>query len=531
MILEIEQVKELIKEPKNGELLKQAVKIYDKLQMHVNGIGVTNYLDKLEGFEDVQQKQLRDKLARSNKGTFSALLRPIDKIFTAKGGSISYNLPDKTEQFFKDRLSDITGGVSLHKWIEQTWVNKFITDPNGIIMFEVKDNEAYPTYKAIPSIYDYHTDGIKLDYLIFKPTKSENEDTEYYRVIDDNYDAVYQKTGDEITLVEDRTFKNHFGFVPAILCSDIPCQTSDLKISPIDEATDIADEYLRESSIHTIYKFLHGYPIFWAYIEDCKLCGGTGKINGVKCTRCDGYGKDLKKDVSKIFGMEIPTADEQKLTPDIAGYVAPDIATWKEQRLELEWLNKLLHFTVWGTHTREQSGNETATGRFIDTQPVHDRLTKFSATAENIERQLINMIGAFYFRHYDGCSIAYGRRFQIETPDQIFDKLLKAKEKGASENTKRYYTIQYYQSEFSNDLMSQTKYIKLLDVEPFPFYTTLEVKEMEIPRIDYMRKVFYIEWLSTLTNEDIILKPEDKLRVELTDYTKLKIKEDGKSTE
>ena len=91
MVLSDNEVFEIISkgvQPKIEIARKQA----RKMNMHVTGLRVVEYLESLDDYETNAQKILREKLVKSNRSLFSFLLRPTDKIFTAKGGSINYNV-------------------------------------------------------------------------------------------------------------------------------------------------------------------------------------------------------------------------------------------------------------------------------------------------------------------------------------------------------------------------------------------------------------------------------------------------------
>lgn len=523
----LEEILQLIEKPQN-KLLPEMVKQHNVLNMLVNGVGVDNYLEKIEGYENDNQRVLRKKVAKSTKHIFTAILRSFDKVFTSRGGSTFIDLPEGQQAQMKDILANILYGQSLQDWMRTNWKNKFITDPNGLVYFEVEDDQTYPTYKSITSILDYKVDGIRPEYVIFKSHK-EDDTGQYYRVVDDTFDRMVLVKDKSITEVTDETFINYFGFVPAVTCSDITDPNYDMKQSPIDGVTELALEYLRDMSIHSIYKFLHGYPIFWRLVSDCPVCKGTKMFNGKVCYACGGTGKKLTKDVSDIIGIEIPRGDEQMITPP-AGYISPDIAAWTEQRNELDWLYAAMNFAIWGTHNRDEAKNETATGRWIDTQPVNDRLNEFADTAEGIMTEGVNAIGIFHFPNWKPAQVAIGRRFQIEPPDVLMKNYTEARIKGLPEHTLTYMLMQYYQTEFAAQPVQLAKITKLMKVEPFVHYTAFQLKDMNVPAEDYKAKLFFTEWAETLPEQSVIFEDEQKLRTELYTYIKNKNNEGSQNS-
>src|SRR5690242_16702617 len=98
MILDDFQLKRIIEKNPASALLAEAQKDASLLNAHITGAGLTTIIRNDEYFEDDQRKNLRQKYARSNRDLFARIHRPIDKVFTAKGGSVVYNLPEAQEK-------------------------------------------------------------------------------------------------------------------------------------------------------------------------------------------------------------------------------------------------------------------------------------------------------------------------------------------------------------------------------------------------------------------------------------------------
>ena len=216
-----------------------------------------------------------------------------------------------------------------------------------------------------------------------------------------------------------------------------------------------------------------------------------------------------------------PTEDQPGAPTPPAGYVQPDIATMEAQRTELDWTFDKMFFSLWGA-TTERAENETATGRFIDAQPVNNQLTSLSDMAEDVEKILIDLMGAFYtpgLYKADETVLLYGKRFMIETPDQIWNKYLKAKTDKAPEATKTLLLEQFYESEFQNDPYSFEYYSRLIALEPFVHNTVDEVNGWAFASdSDKQAKIYFQQWLDTKSKADIVSTDIEKLRQELKVY-------------
>jgi hypothetical protein len=515
--LELAKIKELIDKGR-PEWIKEAEKEYKQLQVHVNGIGLDDYLRQISNAENEKQFKARKELAISNRHLFANILRPVDKIFSAKGGSISYNCPESQKKQLIDKLANIRHGLSLRRWIQEVQINRFYVDPAGLTFFEWKDESTFPVIKAITSIFNYKTDGRNPEWIIFQP--EQKKDGYYYRVIDDAFDYTVKVYRNQISIIEDETFANPWGKVPAYTNSGLINPELTHKESPLADLVEMADSFLRVSSIKQIYQNLHLYPIFWAYVEPCRTCEGTGLYEGQTCHTCNGDRHTFKKDVTDVIKLKPPTSnDEPRLAPDVAGYVQPDLGTFEEMRTELKEMERAMTFTMWGTVTNENAENETATGRWLDVQPVNDRLNKLADVIEELEQWAVDITGKFYFPNFKGSSINYGRRFMVETPTAIWAQYNEAREKNAPKDTLDYLLNQYYQSEFNNDKETLSVYEKLFRIEPFIHKTDEQVQGLtNITNEDKKAKAYYSEWKATKTWDELVLKTYEQLLIDFKNY-------------
>lgn len=522
MILKQGDIKRIIKENPNKAIVQEGQKMNKKLAVHIAGIGMDTYLEQINTFENPDQKKIRQKYARSNVDLFDRLSRPIDEVFSARGGSVYYNLPKAQEAEFRINLSNVEWGYTLRKWMDNIAKVAYLMDPMGLIFVEVGNNEAYPTYKSIAGVYDYQLNGRRLDYIIFN-----TPDKNVYRVVDDAFDRLVKVDGESITSIPGKTFPNYFGHVPARIVSDLVRPGMDCFCSPFWTVVELADEFLREGSIKSVYKLLHGFPRYWQHITSCGDCNGDGLKDGRDCPTCKGTGNKLRYDVADSINLPVPGKDDPKVAPDVAGYVTPDIEGWQKMTEELQLLEDIMNHTIWGTHQRDEADNETATGRFIDVQPVNRRLNKFSEWGEEIEKFITDELGVFYFPgSYKGASVNYGRRYLIESPDTVWEKYLNARSTGAPQSTLDELLRDYYYTKYSNDSLELQKHIRLMKIEPFVHLTLTEAKMVAYGTIDYKMKLYFSEWIGTLQESVLLFGTIEALRASLTSYARGK--EDAK---
>jgi hypothetical protein len=513
-MLSQEQVKEIIKLGR-PDWIKKAEKEAVKYNVHINGDGVNEYLTPIEGWENKDQQKARRDLVTSNRFLFENLFRPIDKVFSATGGNNVY--PRNKTKILK-AISNIRHGYSLKKWIQNIQANKYYTDPNGLVFFEWDKEITYPTVKRISLIFNYQSDGRDVQWVIFQPeTKS---DGLYYRIVDESFDYTYKQKSEDFILIKKQTFKNPFSRCPAIVNSDIVHFDLDRKDSPFAPVIELADHYLRTGSISNIAENYHGYPIFWAYGQPCKRCHGEGSLHDgdeiYPCPSCDGTGTSFKKDVTDGIKLKFPDNGEQKIAPDLAGYVTPPVESLKYLDEKMDTIWQMIHFTTWGTsYQRDQ---ETATASYIDAQPVNERLSKFSESFEDMEQKMTELVALFYISSANDISINWGKRFMIESPDAIWAKYIDAKTKGAPKTALDYLLNQFYQSEYANDAESLVTSIKRIKLEPFIHLTEKECKDNGITGKDLTAKLYFNEWIKNLEDGYVFVTDIKTLKAEFVKF-------------
>lgn len=461
-------------------------------------------INQIEHVETEKKALARKKYSRNITDLYERLLLPIDNVFNSTGGSKKYfteGFNQADSERFINLIANIKGGKSVQNYTETTWMPLYHTDPNGVIFmeyqtFDDKDAETYPTYKSITTIHDYERKGQLTEWILFESVKTKDNDALIWRLVDDKTDWFIKQVGNSF-VVMDETFEHPFGEVPAIINSDIININTNIAVSPVRKVVELSEEYARDQSVKTLYKIGQGFPIHWRYVTHCKSCTGSGKKNNSSCPDCDGKGHYQKSDVTDVVTLNAPTkSDQVVIAPNIAGFISTDLEYLKQATTELQFLELLVQDTHWGTHV-EPGGNETATGRFIDVQPVKNKLGKYSDVAEFVEAKLTEFIGNFIFVNKDKSvrvsSIAYGRRFIIDTPDTLLEKYTAAKV--AEENTTvldRMFN-EYLVSKHKND----PEWLRLEEakakIDPY-LHQTLTNVNLIFGKKEAQKKVYFKEW-------------------------------------
>lgn len=545
-MITFDQVKEIV----NGDLnprIKAARAMKDKLRLHVDGIGLQTFLAQINNYENEGQFTARKKHAISNKFLTEELLRPVDNAFNAKGGSRDYRFSgdqEKKEAEFIKILMNIKGNQNLSDYMENEWFHWYIVDPNGLTFMEIQDNETSevvsneiitdteqvlrPTYKSISEIRDYKQNGNTVDWVIFEPHvridgKESKEKKNLFWVVDELFYYLYIKDNEGLRILT--TIDNSFGRVPGILNSDIMDSVTGWKKSAIDSQVELLDKYLVSNSVLSISEFFHNYLREWTYVPECKLCNGTGRgrdNDAESCSRCDGTGKSSRKDVTDRIELKVPDVEGVKIDPP-AGYIFAPIDAWTSQTNSVDRTWDIIFFSQWGTTVSKGEKNETATGRFLDAQPVNNRLNKYSTSIETSQSALATFIGEWNFPEtFEKASVQKGRRYLIETPDQIWDKYLKAKKDNAPISTLDLLLLQFYESEFRENEQLLIYEIKKSKLEPFIHWDALTVRDLQPAKEDYNKKLYFSDWIKTKDVIEVITTSIEELQKEFTVFVNSK---------
>lgn len=554
MILTLPDIVDVLKTNPGAVMLREAREYNKRLRLHMYGEGMEEELANIKGFERDHVADLRRKYAKSNKDLFTRLSRPLDKIFTAKGGSVYLNLPDQQSSRAAALAQSLPGDLSVRQWVQRHWMPHMLDDPFGLVFLEIlPQREAikakqqgrsfvYPTYKPVSCIFDYKPSGNKLEWVVFDLTRQEkqalgvNPDQTHYRVVDDAFDYIIRwDSGTSTALpVDSLTLPNYFAMVPAMLNSDIanPAKEGYLR-SLYDEVVELAKQFLLKGSIRSVHDFLHGFPKYSEFASDCHECEGTGYQGGKKCETCGGSGKKSVSSVAEAKLLPFPESGQPVVLPrDAGGYISPDKIYYDISTADLADLETAMHHTVWGVKSAittsgmaaSGDGVKTATEVVDDMKPQADRLAVVSEMAEKRHKFILDAVIRVNLSlpSYKGASVNYGRRYLLEAPDAIWAKYKDARTSGAPQNVLDTLLNEYYDANYQSDPIGLSVAKKLMYVEPFVHYTAQQLQGLGASDEDYKAKLYYGEWLSQVSEAMLIGMDIEELKSNLYSFTQAK---------
>jgi len=505
MIFEnVDQIGEVIENPRNRDALDRGIEIKDKHLLHTTGIGLDNWLDIIQGIENEDAVSLRRALANANTvPDMAQVIRPMDKVFTAKGGAKHYFFSNENNEliFRNNILGNAWNGQSLNDWMQEVWKEKVNIDPFGLAFIEVSNKVADQTnltYKSVYDIYDIeYLNTTNIEYVIFQPELLE-KGIKKYRVVDDAFDYTVMQDGENFTIVEDETYPNYFGIVPAVILSNNTDKVlNKTKTTWVWESMIPADDKLLDATIHKLYKIIQGKPYVWEYERACNACVKGYKDNGEKCDICGGSGQAKNRSVTDIFIVPIPQEGEQPITPPV-GYIQPDIKTWKQQEETLEMLGVRMFTATWSgaSFVEKTKTNTTAFEVSVKKDPENNKLSRVSSNAELVEQAITDMLGSFHYPDtYEGSIIRYGKRFSIMDSSDLWEIYKSAVQSEAPPETLNQILTEYYYTLYENNNQELKRALNILSTKPFFHYNPKQVKEFEPLKIDYFKYLYYDQFL------------------------------------
>lgn len=528
MVLNDQEVLELIKKHKDKpEQWVLNARVYaDTLNALVNGVNFHKELiDKIEHIESSKRALAREKYSKDIRDMNFRLMSKRHNVFDSNGESELLKIDnEKLKEIVLENANSFKGNKSVKKYLSEYLFQLADVDANGLILLEKSETKVYPTYKSIRDIRHYEPKGQKLEYLILEPVKLDNSNKTEWRLIDDKTDWHVTEINGVFLINKDKTINNEFKEVPALILSEIEKTGTKERLSYVDKVTELMKDYARDKSILTIYKFLKGFPLHWKFVSQCRQCGGSGRFDNKTCNSCSGKGYLSKGDVTDALTLPLPKEGQPNIAPNIAGFIQPDLETWKQIKEDLRDLERLIEDTIWGTNTLREintTGKDTATGRIIDIQPINNRLNYFTNNAEYAHNTIMNWIIAALDPMSNeskdlSYTINYGRRYIIQDPDILLSNYETAKKNGTSVTILDKLLEEYIYSKYKYDIEGQELMIKKSKVEPYVHFNNGEIFKYYGQKEVFKKQQFEDFW-QTADKE----KTAEELKEEFKNYINL----------
>lgn len=525
IIIEIIQENQEVK-----DWIETAREMHAELKALFYGEEYKELILRIEHIESEKKAKARKNYSRPIVDTNEKILRPVDNIYSATGGSKHYDLSPKDTKTLLEHLSNVRGGYSLDRFLETFWSKDlYVVDPSGVMFLESDKEKIYPTYKSIDNIRDYKSGGLQLEWILFDPIDLE-DGRKKWRFVDNEYDYIIIQDGDQFMFLDDESFKHEIGYCPGRVNSDIIQLGKQYRLSPLHSIIPTEREFIRDRSILSMFKFLNGFSTPYRPKIICPECKGLGKTGASDCDSCDGKGFILDKDVTDeiIIPIDLNRDEPIPLPSDFAGFITPDLEIWNQYNDESKRLFNEMFETVWGTRESDEVKDQTAMGVIMNTQPMVTRLDKWSKVDESHEKAFTEMIANYYLskdKSKEIANINNGRNFIIQPPEFLLKEYQESKIKKDPITVLDSKLIEYLTSKYKNDLKKLDLELKKKKLEPYVHYDIMVINTI-YGNVEAQKKGLFTDfWEKANKEKDILV-----LEKEMNEFFNQNIKQDENSS-
>lgn len=483
-----DQILELVKKPKNSNLVEKGRKYESRLRLFTEAMFEDDVADEYswKQFRGFMEKAIsREKELRLNEfvrfplssiNITESLMSDLYKVFDA--GNSYFNV-DTIKKNGGEKIQEVLKELKINNWIEEKGKDALKSKPNMVVLVD-KDEEGKPYIIEIDNdrLIDIaiKEDGVSCDYITFTHSVIDNEETGKkeirYAVYDDeNYFVVLNIDGD-YTL--EKKIGHQVGYCPArmFLKEKLNCKSEFSRKSPLTTALSKLEEW----QLFDVYKFYTDHYAPFPVIEMVRAkCGRENCKNGYlyedevyfigeesrsrqKSTKCDTCsGNNMVGIGSKI----LLDPQEDKDEPTAAGkfrMISNDVNNLEYLQNKLDKIEDYIKAKVVGMDdvvTKEAVNEKQMDGAFESKTNV---LLKIKTNLDELYTWIVRTLGAttvpgkplnvqanfgteWYLVSEDEIQsrlkMAIDNGFPKEEVDMIYNQLIETKYKGNPEKVHR----------------------------------------------------------------------------------------------
>lgn len=538
MGLNLEQIKNELKENRNGRVLSQARAHQERIKLHTDATMSVRYTQPLSDFLSFVEALLpKDKFKMfktlmryplpTNEVT-STIFDKLSKVFEGQNPSSSYSFLSPDD---KDDWEDYRTRVLKEPEIWKTVGWEFLkSEINSVLVIDLPQDqvserpEPYFYWLRIKNVIAYSADPVTgiMDWIIFHSNDGDNA----VIVLDD---TSYRKFSYTNNMIGDTPMVEHthdLGYCPARFFCNVPLNIDcpDVKKSPVSDVLEKLDWYLFYYTSKKHLDLYGSYPIYSGYAQECDY---EDEVTGHHCD--GGFLKDKhdkplydsaglplqcpKCGQKKISGpgsfVEVPVPSEGQ--PDLRNPVS--ITSVDRQSLdynvnEVERLkNDIIDSSVGvdaSVITTQAINEKQVTATYESKTTILGRIKNVFEEARKFVDETICRLR--YGNSFIDASISMGTSFFILSPMDMRNNYTAAKNSGASESELDAMRIRIIQAEYKNDPVQLQKMLTLNYVEPLRHMTRSEAIDAFdkglVSREKLVTKINFPEFISRFENEN-----------------------------
>lgn len=540
MALSLEEIREIIKAPKNKDIIAKAINLEHRLRFHTEtNLSPMDIMKPTTEFLDWVKKLLpKDKyniflqLFRfpiSTPSLTEEIYRELERVFYSRNANSSFKFAnnDLLQDWQAYRAEKLKEPII---WRDKGWKHTKIA-VNSVLIVDLPAEqttdlpEPYFYWLSISNVIDFRSpDGTNLDWIIFK--QPENR----IAVFDDVQMAIYQlNEKNEITGIVSQQLHD-LGFCPArFFWSDTVSESIPaLKRNPITKELSNLDWYLFFSLGKRHLDLYAPYPIYSAYEADCDFennitgdyCDGgylrnqsgnyiistIGELEACpKCSskRIAGPGSFIEVPIPSKDGVadmrspvQITSIDEASLNYNVK----------ETERLKYEIFISCVGAGGIGAVSEKEAINETQVmANFENKTSV---LRSLKRNFEEAQLFVDSTICALrYGEDFKNATIDWGTDFYVLSVQELYDRYKYAKTNGASEAELDSLSNQIIETEYRNNPMQMKRMLILKQLEPYRHFTMQELSALSstvpLDTIKLIIKLNFSSYIDRFERENI----------------------------
>ena len=536
MALQREQVKEIVLQPKNKQVIHKAINHEARLRFHTESyIAPADISAPFTEFAEWVQKLIpKDKFRifltlfkfpTQNIELTKKIYTELERVFDGRDAAVTFQFTDNTLNDDWDYYRhDILHEPNV--WKSKGWAT-LRTAINSVLIVDLPTEqtserpEPYFYFLHIEDVIDYKSKGNNLEWIVFKQPEKRIAafDDEFMRIfeIDDK-----GKVGDLITEV-----KHNLGYCPAkfFWTTPLTAEMPDIKQSPLSPQLGNLDWLLffRVSKRHL--DLYAPYPIYSAYAADCNFrnnatgdyCDG-GFLRNIKgeykmladgtVERCPICGNKHIAGAGSFVEVPVPhdgTADlKNPVTITTVDRNSLDYNVEEEKRLANEIYEKVTG-TGGEVQQKESINERQVTANFEDKK---NALISIKTNFEDAQKFVDDTICRLrYGETFISSNINWGTEFYLYSVDDLQAIYDAAKKSGASEARLDFIQDQIIATENRNNPQRMQRMYLLKQLEPYRHMTLSEVQNLYskqlIDPILFLIKINFATFVDRFERENI----------------------------
>ena len=516
MVLSNEEILERIENPANEYYLQQGRKQEARHKLHVNGDmkELHKFLRRVDLLETEDTFQLRVRSTTAyTKPIYAQIKNILFRGLSHVGNIVKFSFSNpRLEEDYREYLEDHWHDgffTNIHEQYKQISLTGF----QGLFLVDVENEEGvitpYPTpvFKYISS-HDIHDVSIKSNEVEYVILKTEFEVLDVYNVarkvqryitIDGERIVWHDRDRNKYTMSNE--IFHEIGYCPACVVTQVTERddTDVQRASLISASLEHADILLTDHSEHQLNKKLHAFQEKWSYAQECPACEGKqvqtisteDGEHTITCRTCSGTGGIIPTGPSKVYMVNPPQRkDDAAIALPPAGYVVKDLSPTQylfEQMTREEGNIPKSVFSKDGIVSFDPT-NTTATGKQIDLDQVHNKISEFTENAEFVIKFILETMGRYrYGQAFNSAHVAYSKNYSLRSAAQLESIYAEKKKSGIEENMLLASLKEILEAKYRDDTDELLRQQVKLDLTPFPTYTLAEIQSLSFVTEDQKR--------------------------------------------